>query len=465
MAKLWDRGTDLNTEIERFTVGEDTLLDRALIEADVLGSIAHAEMLSGIGVLTKEEFRSLREALLEILQESQSGDFEIKREDEDVHTAVENALTRKLGDLGKKIHAARSRNDQVLVDTRIYTRARLLSVETELLKLAETLTDFADRHKEVPMPGRTHTQRAMPSSVGLWAGAFSESLLDDLELLKTVYHLNNQCPLGSAASYGVPLPIDRQRTSDLLGFDRVQNNVLYANNSRGKIEAMVLFALSQVTEDLSKLSNDLILFSVPEFGYFTLPEEHSSGSSIMPQKRNPDPLELVRAKSAGVVSRLLRMIMIVRNLPSGYNRDFQDTKKPLMEALGTTESCLKVVRLIFTRLRVNQDVLVKSFTPELFAADEALRLVAEGTPFRDAYRDVAKRLDELKTGDPAASIRKRTHLGATGNLGLDHVRTRIESEIRRIEGEGDRLTKVRERLMKRERERGSGARGQGNRKA
>ena len=461
MAKLWDKGTDLDAQIERFTVGEDTVLDRALIEADVFGSIAHAEMLSGIGVLTEEEFRSLRKALLEIFQESQSGDFQIKREDEDVHTAVENALTRKLGDLGKKIHAARSRNDQVLVDTRIYTRARLLSVETELLKLTETLTNFADAHKQVPMPGRTHTQRAMPSSVGLWAGAFAESLLDDLELIKTVYHLNNQCPLGSAASYGVPLPIDRRRTSDLLGFDRVQNNVLYANNSRGKIEAMALFALSQVTEDLSKLSNDLILFSIPEFGYFALPEEHCPGSSIMPQKRNPDPLELVRAKSAGVVSRLLRMIMIVRNLPSGYNRDFQETKKPLMEALDTTESCLKVVRLIFGRVRVNPDVLVKSFTPELFAADEALRLVTEGMPFRDAYQEVAKRLDALKTEDPVANIRSRTHLGAPGNLGLDDLRTRIESEVRRIEQEEVRLAKVRERLMKREEEQGSGVRVQG----
>ena len=456
MAKLWDKGYDLDAEIERFTVGEDYILDRELIEADVLGSIAHAEMLSGIGVLKEEEFRSLTAALLEILSESQRGDFEIVREDEDVHTAIENALTRKLGDLGKKIHAARSRNDQVLVDTRIYTRARLLSVEAELLKSVETLVDFADAHKEVPMPGRTHTQRAMPSSVGLWAGAFAESLLDDLELLKTVYRLNNQCPLGSAASYGVPLPIDRQRTSDLLGFDRVQNNVLYANNSRGKIEAMVVFALSQVTEDLSKLSNDLILFSIPEFGYFALPEEYCPGSSIMPQKRNPAPLELVRAKSARVVSRLLQMIVTIRNLPSGYNRDFQDTKKPLMEALDTTESCLKVIRLIFGRLQVNEDVLVNAFTPELFAADEALRLVREGMPFRDAYREVAKRLDaaahasKLKGQDPVANIRSKTHLGAPGNLRLDHLRAKIKSEVAQIDQEEARLAEVQNRLVKRE---------------
>ena len=450
MAKLWDKGYDLDAEIERFTVGEDYLLDRALIEADVLGSIAHAQMLSGIGVLKEEEFRSLRDALLEILSESRNGDFEIQQEDEDVHTAIENALTRKLGDLGKKIHTARSRNDQVLVDTRIYTRARLLVVEAELLKSAETLVDFADAHKQVPMPGRTHTQRAMPSSVGLWVGAFAESLLDDLELLKTGYRLNNQCPLGSAASYGVPIPIDRQRTSDLLGFDRVQNNVLYANNSRGKIEAMVVFALSQVTEDLSKLSNDLILFSIPEFGYFTLPEEYCPGSSIMPQKRNPAPLELVRAKSARVVSRLLQMIMTIRNLPSGYNRDVQETKGPLMEALDTAESCLKVVRQIFGRLQVNRDVLGHAFTPELFAADEALRLVTEGVPFRDAYREVATRLDTLKEQDPVTNIRSKTHLGAPGNLRLDHIRSRIESELAQIDQEEARLARVRDRLVKRE---------------
>ena len=303
------------------------------------------------------------------------------------------------------------------------------------------------------MPGRTHTQRAMPSSVGLWGGAFAESLLDDLALLKTVYRLNNQCPLGSAASYGVPIPIDRQRTSDLLGFDRVQNNALYANNSRGKIEAMVVFALSQVTEDLSKLSNDLILFSIPEFGYFALPEEYCPGSSIMPQKRNPAPLELVRAKSARVISRLLQMIVTIRNLPSGYNRDFQETKGPLMEALDTTESCLKVVRQIFGRLQVNKDVLVNAFTPELFAADEALRLVTEGMPFRDAYREVAKRLDaaahasKLKDQDPVVNIRSKTHLGAPGNLGLDHLRAKIKSEVARIDQEESRLAEVRDRLI------------------
>jgi len=271
MTKLWEKDYQLDQQMERFTVGDDYLLDRKLIRADVLGRIAHAKMLSTIEILTAEELAKLKKCLLEILSQAEKGEFQIRPQDEDVHTAVENALTKRLGELGKKIHTGRSRNDQVLVDIRIYTRERLLVVQEKVLALAKTLLNFADQNRDVPMPGRTHTQRAMPSSVGLWAAAFTESLLDDLELLKTAYFLNNQSPLGSAASYGVGLPIDRQLVSDLLGFDRVQNNVLYANNSRGKMEAVVVFALSQVTEDLAKLSGDLILFSIPEFGYFTLP--------------------------------------------------------------------------------------------------------------------------------------------------------------------------------------------------
>jgi len=447
VGKLWEKGYKLDEEIERFTVGEDYLLDRALVEADVLGSIAHARMLSSIGILSDGEFTRVKEALLEVLTLNEKGEFEIKPEDEDVHTAIENALTRELGDLGKKIHTARSRNDQVLVDIRIYTRKRLLLVEAELLRLADTLVAFAEEHRDVPMPGRTHTQRAMPSSVGLWAGAFAESLLDDLELLEVAYYLNNQCPLGSAASYGASIPIDRQLVSNLLGFDRVQNNVLYANNSRGKIEAIVAFALSQVTEDLSRLCNDLIFFSIPELGYFSLPEEYCSGSSIMPQKRNPCALELVRARSARLLSRLFQLVMTTRNLPSGYNRDLQETKGPLMEVLDIAESCLKVVGKIFQKLRVNRDVLLGSFTPELFAADEALELAAEGMPFRDAYREVAKRLDELKERDPVRSIMSRRHIGAPGNLCLDKARGKIQSATAQVREEENRLSQVRDHLI------------------
>ncbi|HDN67714.1 MAG TPA: argininosuccinate lyase [Firmicutes bacterium] len=448
MTKLWEKDYQLDQQMERFTVGDDYLLDRKLIRADVLGSIAHAKMLSTIEILTAEELAKLKKCLLEILSQAEKGEFQIRPQDEDVHTAVENALTKRLGELGKKIHTGRSRNDQVLVDIRIYTRERLLVVQEKVLALAKTLLNFADQNRDVPMPGRTHTQRAMPSSVGLWAAAFTESLLDDLELLKTAYFLNNQSPLGSAASYGVGLPIDRQLVSDLLGFDRVQNNVLYANNSRGKMEAVVVFALSQVTEDLAKLSGDLILFSIPEFGYFTLPKEYCPGSSIMPQKQNPGPLELVRARSARVLSRLFQLITTIRSLPSGYNRDFQETKGPLMEALETTEASVEVVDRIFQNLGVNRDALSKSFTPELFAADRALRLVVEeGLPFRDAYRKVASELGQLKAEDPRQNILSKRHLGAPGNLGLEKAKARIESETERVRREQERLQQVWERLL------------------
>ena len=336
MAKLWKKTADLDAEMEKFTVGNDYILDMELVEADALGSIAHAKMLSTIGILTGEEFRRLQKALAEVIELRGRGEFRIELAQEDVHTAIEEYLTAKLGDLGKKIHTGRSRNDQVLVDIRIYTRDKLLEVQRETLLLADTLAAFGQKHHHVPMPGRTHTQRAMPSSVGLWVGAFAESLADDLMLLQTAAELNNQCPLGSAASYGVPLPLDRQLVADLLGFAKVQNNVLYANNSRGKIEAIVLFALTEITHDLAKLAGDLILFSIPEFGYFTLPEKYFAGSSIMPQKRNPCQLELTRAKSAAVEAALFRVLNITRALPSGYNRDFQETKEPLMQGLNVT---------------------------------------------------------------------------------------------------------------------------------
>ena len=448
MAKLWEKGYELDEEMEAFTVGEDHILDRELVEADVLGSIAHAKMLSEIGILTEEEFRALKEGLREVLRLHGEGKFQIRREQEDVHTAVEEFLTERLGDVGKKLHTARSRNDQVLVDMRLYTRDRLLEVMAEVLGTSEVLLDFAEAHRDVPMPGRTHTQRAMTSSVALWAGAFAESLLDDMKLLWAAYRLNDQNPLGSAASYGVPLPIDRRRTTELLGFSKVQHNVLYANNSRGKVEAVVVFALSQVVEDLAKLSDDLIWFSTPEFGYFSLPEEYCPGSSIMPQKRNPGPLELVRARSARVTSGLFQLLLVLRNLPSGYNRDLQETKGPLMEAVAVTVSCLRVVRKIFSKLEVNREKLISSFSPELFAADEALKMAAEGVPFREAYRRVASDLEGLRSRDPVEEVLRRTHLGAPGDPELVELPRRwLEDERKRLEEERRRVEEVKRRLL------------------
>lgn len=425
MATLWDKGYSINKEVERFTVGRDYELDKELVEADVAGSVAHAKMLAKIGVLKQEEFKKLKAELKEILALFKEGKFTIKQEDEDVHTAVENYLTEKLGDLGKKIHAGRSRNDQVLTDLRLYSKGKLLDAEEVVLKLAEVLIIFAEKNKGVPMPGRTHMQLAMPSSVGLWAGAFTESLIDDMELLKGAYELNDQCPLGSAASYGTSLPIDRKMVSDLLGFKKVQNNVLYANNSRGKVEAVVLAALSQVMADLSKMASDLILFSIPEFGYFELPKEFCTGSSIMPNKKNPDVLELVRAKANKVMAAHSQVMNTIKDLPSGFNRDFQETKGPLMEGFATTAASLRIMAIVVKGLKVNEERCISACVPEIYAADKAVELVQKGVPFREAYRTVAHQLDALGAEDPVANIGSKKHLGATGNLGLEKAANKI----------------------------------------
>lgn len=417
--KLWEKGYQLNQMVEAFMTGDDPLLDHALISYDCYGSIAHAKMLEKIGILTKEESYQVIQELIYLIQMAAEGKFVIKIEDEDVHTAVENALVKKLGDTGKKLHTARSRNDQVLLDIRLYMKNQLLHIGEAILEACHTLCQFAETHKTVPIVGRTHFQRAMPSSIGLWAGAFAESLLDNFYLLQGAFDLIDQCPLGSAASYGVSLPIDRQYCAELLGFKSVQNNVLYANNSRGKLEAVILHVMVQVMNDLSKIATDIIIFCAPEFGYLTLPEKFCPGSSLMPQKKNPCPLELIRAKSAVVQSYLFQILEITRALPSGYNRDFQETKRPLMQGFEITYSSLQVFAVIFSELQVNEEKCVRAFTPELFATDEVLKLASAGIPFRTAYQHVSKNLNDSKSCDPIANILSKTHQGATGNLGIE----------------------------------------------
>lgn len=424
--KLWEKGYQLDQLVEAFMTGDDPLLDQALIPYDCLGSIAHAKMLAKIGILTAEECHQLVHELGSLMRLSEEGKFKILPEDEDVHTALENALTRKLGPIGKKIHTARSRNDQVLLDMRLYSREWLLKIVQDVLGLIESLLSFAERYHAIPIPGRTHFQRAMPSSLGLWAGAFAESLLDNVELLKTAYVLVDQCPLGSAASYGVALDIDRQYVADLLGFEKVQNNVLYANNSRGKFEAVILNALVQVMNDLSKSATDIIIFSAPEFGYMGLPEKFCPGSSLMPQKRNPCPLELMRAKSATLQSYLFQVLEIVRALPSGYNRDFQETKRPLMQGFETTCLSLNVLNQMIPSLEVREKQCIGAFTSEVFATDQVLKLVKEGRPFREAYSEIALHPEAVSMENPVENILSKTHLGATGNLGLDISRKKVE---------------------------------------
>ena len=424
MAKLWDKGYAIDPEIERFTVGEDHVLDRALVRADVLGSAAHATMLAEIGVLTKAERDRLLKGLRAVLAEFEAGRFTIRPDQEDVHTAVEEHLTGALGDLGKKLHTGRSRNDQVLLDLRLYGKERLHALAERAIALVRALAAFATAHEFVPMPGRTHMQIAMPSSLGLWAGAYAESLLDDLELLKAAHTLTDQSPLGSGAAYGSALPLDRPLVARLLGFAKVQNNVLYCANSRGKAELATLQACSQVMVDLSRLANDLMITSMPEFGYFRIPKELCTGSSMMPNKRNPCGLELVRAKSAGVFACEQQIAMILKALPFGYNRDFQETKGPMMRGVEATGASLSVMRLSIERLEVVEENLRKGFLAEIYATDRALELVIEGQPFRDAYRYVGTHLDELSSRDPVANLKSKRLLGGPGNLRLKDLTKR-----------------------------------------
>lgn len=446
--KLWEKGYALDQSVEAFMTGDDPLLDLNLIPYDCLGSIAHARILEKIGILTPEECKRLTKGLSSIFSSAKEGTFTIHPEDEDVHTAVENALILMLGDTGKKLHTARSRNDQVLVDMRLYLKDQILHIGKQTLDAANTLCKFAQLHHAVPIPGRTHFQRAMPSSLGLWAGAFAESLLDDMQLLHGAYALIDQCPLGSAASYGVSLPIDRHYCADLLGFHSVQNNVLYANNSRGKLEAAVLHALVQIMNDLSKVATDMIIFSAPEFGYLTLPEKFCPGSSLMPQKRNPCPLELIRAKSATVQSLLFQVFEIIRALPSGYNRDFQETKRPIMHGIDTTSASLAVLSLIVAELEVNPKTCIEAFSSELFATDHVLKLTSSGLPFRDAYKQVAKELQQVSNTDPVENILSKTHQGATGNLGLEMIHSRMEKYDEWISAESNKWAKTQENLLR-----------------
>ena len=419
MFKLWQKDYSLDSLMEEFTVGNDYILDQELVIADCLASIAHARGLHEIGILDDEELATLTQGLAEIIGLRQQNAFPITLENEDCHTAIESYLTEHYGEVGKKIHTGRSRNDQVQTALRIWMREFALKLCNSTGELCEQLLSFASEHAEVPMPGRTHMQIAMPSSVGLWAAAYAEELYDEAQHLMHLSWTLDQSPLGSAASYGVPLPLDRQFTAEQMGFTRVQNNVLYANNSRGKFEAMLLDGCEYIALTLSKLAQDLMLFTLPEFGYFSLPRELCTGSSIMPQKKNPDGLELARSRSALVSSASIRVKSIIRSLPSGYNRDFQDTKEPLLQGTKATWQLVQIFSRMVKGLSVHEDKLITACTPELYATDIVLQQVVEGKNFRDTYKEVGLHLDQVAKLDPVATLSTRTSLGTTGNLGLD----------------------------------------------
>jgi argininosuccinate lyase len=447
MTKLWQKGYSLNEQVERFEAAQNSVLDARLIRHDVWGSLAHAAMLQHIGILNEEEHKSLHKALCTILELDAEDAFSIQPSDEDVHTSVENYLSARTGAAGKKIHTARSRNDQVLVDMRLYSKEQLHYVSQKLLALCATLLQFAKEHANVPMPGYTHMQRAMLSSVGLWAAGFAEALLDDEQVLSSAYTIADQCPLGSAAGYGVPIPIDRQLVADKLGFARVQNNVIYAQNSRGKIEAIIVQALSQIMLDLSKLAQDILLFTTVEYGFFQVPQEICEGSSIMPQKRNLGVMELVRARTQTVLSWQQQILGIVSGLPSGFNMDHQETKRPFMEALDLVQESLEICTVVISAVEVNAERASAACTFELFAADKAYELAeTSGIPFRDAYRIVGKEVTSLldqRQPFPVETqkqlvtrLHARHHLGGSGNLGLTQARARLGQAQQQWQGQG-----------------------------
>jgi argininosuccinate lyase len=420
--RLWEVKDSVDQAVERFCVGDDYLIDQVLVPFDIEASLGHAKGLVKIGLLTAADLKRLEEAFAELRALDAAGKFKIRPEDEDSHTAIELFLTQRLGDLGKKIHTGRSRNDQVVAALRLYQKDRLRAIAAAAAGLVEALVNFADANKEVALPGYTHTRKAMPSSLGLWAGAFAESLLDDLVLLESGYHLIDQSPLGSAAGYGVPLPLDREGVARALGFSRVQNNVLYVQNSRGKFEAFLVSLLVQVMMDLNRMATDLIFFSLDELQFITLPERFCTGSSIMPQKRNPDVLELVRGHYAAVAANGAAIQGMLGGLISGYHRDLQHTKETFIRASERTVASVSIMARIVPELEVHKSFCAAGCTPEIFAAGEALEMARRGIPFRDAYRRVKERVTALGPQDAVNYLKEVRHTGGPGKLGLDKAR-------------------------------------------
>lgn len=390
--KLWEKGQKINEQVFDFTVGDDFILDLHLVKYDCIASIAHARMLNKINILTNEEVNKLIDGLNEIIELNEKGSFEIKKEQEDCHTAIENYLTDKLGELGKKIHTARSRNDQVLTALRLFYRDQGKEIISLMDNLTDSISAFVKKTGDVKIPGYTHMQKAMPSSIKLWGNAFVDSMEDNKSLLVAVLDILDQSPLGTAAGYGVPLEIDREFTARELGFSRVQENPIYAQNSRGKFESSLLHILNQIMFDLNKIATDLILFSMPEFGFFQLPVEFCTGSSIMPQKKNPDVLELLRAKYHVVSACEFQLKNLMSNLISGYNRDMQLSKEPVIKACAITRESLEIGAALFDHLFVNREKCEAAMTEELYATEKVYALVKQGIPFRDAYQQIASKM-------------------------------------------------------------------------
>lgn len=425
--KLWEKNVQVDHEVDVFTVGKDREMDLYLAKYDVLGSMAHITMLESIGLLTKEELTLLLAELRDIYRIADRGDFVIEEGIEDVHSQVELMLTRRLGDIGKKIHSGRSRNDQVLLDLKLFTRAQIQEVVEQVSDLFTVLIEQSDRYKEVLLPGYTHLQIAMPSSFGLWFGAYAESLADDLQLMQAAYKICNRNPLGSAAGYGSSFPLNRQLTTDLLGFDSMDYNVVYAQMGRGKMERTVAFALAGIAATLSKLAYDACLFNSQNFGFIKLPDQFTTGSSIMPHKKNPDVFELTRAKCNKLQGLPQQITLICNNLPSGYFRDLQIIKEVFLPSFDELKDGLRMVTYMMREVKVNEHILDDEKYALLFSVEEVNRRVLEGMPFRDAYKQVGL---EIEAGRfvPDKQVR-HTHEGSIGNLCNDAISALMQQVV------------------------------------
>ena len=427
MNKLWEKNFEVNAEIERFTVGRDREMDLYLARYDVLGSMAHVTMLESIGLIGKEELPPLLAELRAIYHVCERGEFVIEEGVEDVHSQVELMLTRKLGDMGKKIHSGRSRNDQVLVDLKLFTRHELMETADSVKALFDELISKSEQYKGVLMPGYTHLQVAMPSSFGLWFGAYAESLADDMLFLQAAYKMTNRNPLGSAAGYGSSFPLNRQMTTDLLGFDSMDYNVVYAQMGRGKMERNVSFALATIAGTLAKLAFDACLFNSQNFSFVRLPKECTTGSSIMPHKKNPDVFELIRAKSNKLQALPQQVTLIMNNLPVGYFRDLQVIKEVFLPAFSELRDCLQMTAYIINKIEVREDILDNPMYDPMFSVETVNRLASEGIPFRDAYKQVGLEI-EAGTFRPDKHIH-HTHEGSIGNLCNDRVAALMEQVL------------------------------------
>lgn len=423
--KLWEKSVQVTDEIDRFTVGHDRELDLYLAPYDVLGSMAHVTMLHSIGLIADNELQPLLSELKKIYNLAREGKFVIEDGIEDVHSQVELMLTRSLGDMGKKIHSGRSRNDQVLVDLKLFTREKLREVAEAVRQLFTELQKQSECYKSVLMPGYTHLQVAMPSSFGLWLGAYAESLTDDMLFLEAAYRLTNRNPLGSAAGYGSSFPLNRQMTTDLLGFDSMDYNVVYAQMGRGKMERNVAYALASVAGTVAKLAFDACMFNSQNFAFIKLPDECTTGSSIMPHKKNPDVFELIRARMNRLQALPQEMILIMNNLPCGYFRDLQELKEAFLPAFDRLIDCLHMTTYIIERIKVNEHILDDTRYDAMFSVEEVNRLAASGTPFRDAYKKVGL---EIEAGQftPNKDIH-HTHEGSIGNLCTERVAALMDS--------------------------------------